>query len=152
MDPEHGVVHPLPVEIRSSDEGELLTGIVVQEGRSGSERQELFAPQSLMWPAEGVPIRATHLQGEVGRAVPTRHPGGEIRIRLKATAEIRSAFQSGKKFLSAEFFSLRESRAAGNIREIESALLSGVAMVRDPEYKQATAEIRAKPTKRSKWL
>ena len=54
--------------------------------------------------------------------------------------------QGGKKFLSAEFHSrCVESRSAGGIREIESALLAGVALVSSsPEYKQATAEIRTK--------
>ena len=151
MEPEHGVVHIIPLEIRESDDGEHLVGVVVQEGRAGTARKELFTPQSLTWPSEGIPVRTEHLQGEAGRAVPTRHPGGEIRIRLKATPEIRSAYQAGKKFLSAEFFALRESRSAG-IREIESALLSGAAMVSSPEYKQATAEIRTKPKRLSKWL
>ena len=151
MDPEHGVVIGVPLELRESDDGEHLVGVVVQEGRAGTARKELFTPQSLTWPAEGIPVRSEHLKGEVGRAVPTRHPGGEIRIRLKATPEIRSAYQAGKKFLSAEFFALRESRSAG-IREIESALLSGAAMVSDPEYRQATAEIRTKPRRLSKWL
>ena len=151
MDAEHGVVTGVPLELRESDEGEHLVGTVLQEGRAGTARKELFTPQSLTWPAEGIPVRAEHLKGEVGRAVPTRHPGGEIRIRLKATPEIRSAYQAGKKFLSAEFFALRESRSAG-IREIESALLSGAAMVSSPEYKQATAEIRTKPKRLSKWL
>ena len=151
MEPEHGVANTIPLEIRESDDGEHLVGVVVQEGRAGTARKELFTPQSLTWPAEGIPVRTEHLQGEAGRAVPTRHPGGEIRIRLKATPEIRSAYQAGKKFLSAEFFALRESRSAG-IREIESALLSGAAMVKDPEYRQATAEIRTKPKRLSKWL
>ena len=151
MTPEHGVVIGVPLELRESDQGEHLVGTVIQEGRAGTVRKELFAPQSLTWPAEGIPVRTEHLRGEVGRAVPTRHPGGEIRIRLKATPEIRSAYQEGKKFLSAEFFALRESRSAG-IREIESALLSGAAMVRDPEYRQATAEIRTKPRRLTKWL
>ena len=152
MDPEHGVVNTVPLEIRESDEGEHLVGVVVQEGRAGTARKELFTPGSLVWPAEGIPIRDTHLVGEVGRSVPTRHPGGEIRIRLKATPAIRSAYESGKKFLSCEFHSILESRAAGGIREIESALLAGVAMVIDPEYRQATAEIRTKPKRLSKWL
>ena len=151
MDAEHGVVVGVPLELRESDEGEHLVGVVVQEGRAGTVRKEIFSPQSLSWPAEGVPIRTEHLQGEVGRAVPTRHPGGEIRIRLKATPEIRAAYQAGKKFLSAEFFALRESQSAG-IREIESALLSGAAMVSSPEYKQATAEIRTRPKRLSRWL
>ena len=152
MKPEHGVVINAPLEIRESDEGEHLVGTVIQEGRSGTERRELFTPQSLTWPAEGIPLRTTHLQGEVGRAIPTRHPGGEVRIRVKATAEIRAAYQAWKKFLSAEFFAIRESRAAGNIREIEHALLSGAAMVVEPEYRQATAEIRTKRKRSRSWL
>ena len=152
MKPEHGVVINAPLEIRESDEGEHLNGIVIQEGRAGTERKELFTPQSLTWPAEGIPLRTTHLQGEVGRAIPTRHPGGEVRIRVKATAEIRAAYAAGKKFLSAEFFAIRESRAAGNIREIEHALLSGAAMVVEPEYRQATAEIRSKRRRVRSWL
>ena len=151
MDAEHGVVHNVPLELRESDEGEHLTGTVVQEGRAGSVRLEVFSPQSLTWPAEGIPVRTEHLRGEAARALPTRHPDGSVRIKVRATPEIRSAYQAGKKFLSAEFFALRESRSAG-IREIESALLSGAAMVANPEYKQATAEIRTKPKRLTKWL
>ena len=152
MDAEHGVVTGVPLELRESDEGEHLVGVVLQEGRAGTVRREIFSPGSLVWPAEGIPVRETHLQGEVARAVPTRHSGGEVRIKVRATPEIRAAYQAGKKFLSAEFHALLESRAAGGIREIESALLAGVAMVVDPEYRQATAEIRTKPRRLSKWL
>ena len=151
MDPEHGVVHNVELEIRESDAGEHLVGTIIQEGRSGSVRRELFTPQSLTWPAEGIPVRTEHLRGEAARALPTRHPDGSVRIKVRATPEIRSAYQAGKKFLSAEFFALRESRSAG-IREIESALLSGAAMVSSPEYKQAVAEIRTRPKRLSKWL
>ena len=151
MDPEHGVVHNVELEIRSSDEGEHLNGVVIQEGRAGSVRREIFSPNSLSWPAEGIPVRTEHLRGEAARALPTRHSDGSVRIKVRATPEIRAAYQAGKKFLSAEFFALRESRSAG-IREIESALLSGAAMVADPEYRQATAEIRTKPKRLSKWL
>ena len=152
MDPESGVVHNAPLEIRETDDGEYLNGIIVQEGRAGTVRKELFSPGSLVWPSEGIPIRTTHLQGEVGRAVPTRHSNGEVRIKLKATPEIRSAFESGKKFLSAEFFALKESRAGGNIREILSGMLAGAAMVVSPEYSQAVAEIRTKTKRLPSWL
>lgn len=131
----------IPVEIREADGSQWLSGVVIAEGRAGSTRQELFAPGSAQWSADGIVVRATHLQGEVGRAVPTRHPGGEIRIRLKATPEIRSAFESGKRFFSSEFHALKVQHSAG-IREVLSALLVGAAMVDDPEYKQATAELR----------
>ena len=133
----------IPVEIRDTDGAQWLSGVILAEGRAGSTRQELFAPGAAQWPAEGVVLRTEHLRGEVGRAVPTRHPGGEIRIRLKATAEIRQAYEAGKRFLSAEFHALQEQRSAG-IREVLSALLVGAAMVSDPEYVQATAELRSK--------
>ena len=151
MNAEHGVQINVPIEIRASDDGEHLNGVILQEGRVGSERRELFVNQSLQWPSEGIPIRTTHLQGEVGRAVPTRHSNGEVRIKIKSTPEIRTAFESGKKFLSAEFFAIKESRTAGT-REIEHALLSGAAMVTSPEYKQAVAEIRTKTKRLPSWL
>ena len=131
----------IPVEIREADGAQWLSGVVVAEGRAGSTRQELWTPGAAQWSADGIVVRATHLQGEVGRAVPTRHPGGEIRIKVRATPEIRQAYESGKRFLSAEFHALKEQRSAG-IREVLSALLVGAAMVDDPEYKQATAELR----------
>ena len=133
----------IPVEIREADGSQWLSGVVLAEGRAGSMRQELFAPGAAQWPAEGIVVRETHLQGEVGRAVPTRHPGGEVRIKVRATPEIRQAYESGKRFLSAEFHALKEQRSAG-IREVLSALLVGAAMTDDPEYIQATAEIRSK--------
>ena len=145
MDPEHGVVHNVPLEIRESDEGEHLVGVVVQEGRAGTARQELFAPQSLIWPAEGIPVRTTHLQGEVGRAIPTRHSGGEIRIRLKATPAIRSAYESGKRFLSAQSSSPSEKveRAVG-----EPSERSSPRCWRAPRW-SARPGVRGKPPLRS---
>ena len=38
MNPEHGVVNTIPLELRESDGGEHLMGVVVQEGRAGSVR------------------------------------------------------------------------------------------------------------------
>ena len=133
----------IPVEIREADGSQWLSGVVLAEGRAGSTRSELFAPGSAQRPAEGIVLRTEHLHGDAGRAVPTRHPGGEVRIKVRATPEIRQAFKSGKRFLSAEFHALKEQRSAG-IREVLSALLVGAAMVADPEYVQATAELRSK--------
>ena len=131
----------IPVEIRDADGAQWLSGVVLAEGRAGSTRSELFAPGAARWAAEGIAVRTEHLRGDVGRAIPTRHPGGEIRIKLRATAEIRAAFESGKRFLSAEFHALAEQRSAG-IREVLEALLVGAAMTDDPEYVQARAELR----------
>ena len=141
----------IPVELREADGAQWLSGVVLQEGRAGTTRKELFAPQSVTWPAEGITVRTVHLQDDVGRAIPTRHAGGEIRIKVRATSEIRSAWAAGKRFFSAEFHALSESRAAAGIRELLSAYLVGVSLVADPEYSQAVAELRSK-SKARVWL
>ena len=67
MEPEHGVVINVPLEIRESDDGEHLVGTVHPrgQGRNGKTRT-LRESMSLTWPAEGIPVRTTHLKGEVG--------------------------------------------------------------------------------------
>ena len=110
----------------------------------------MFAPGSLVWASDGVAIRAKHLGAEDSRAIPTREAGGEIRIAAPASPAIVAAFNEGRKFLSIEFHALQETRSKAGIREIQSAFLPGVALVADPEYKQATAEVRS--TRRRVWL
>ena len=139
-----------PVEVRESASGPMLHGVLIQEGRAASARAEVFAPGSLVWASEGVAIRAQHLGVEDARAVPTREANGEIRIAAPASAAIVAAFNEGRKFLSIEFHALQETRSKSGIREIQSAFLPGVALVADPEYKQATAEVRTR--QRRIWL
>ena len=141
----------IAVELRGADGAQWLSGVVLQEGRAGTTRKELFCPQSVTWPAEGIIVRTTHLQDDVGRAIPTRHAGGEIRIKVPSTPEIRSAWDAGKRFFSAEFHALEETRAAAGIRELLSAYLVGASLVAAPEYKQAVAELRHK-SKARVWL
>ena len=141
----------IPVELRAADGAQWLSGVVLQEGRMGTSRKELFAPLSVTWPAEGITVRTAHLQDDVGRAIPTRHEGGEIRIKVPATPEIRKAWDAGKRFFSAEFHALKEeTRAAAGIRELLSAYLVGASLVAAPEYQQAVAELRHK--RRRVWL
>ena len=118
-----------PVEIRSAgaDDGPHLTGVLLQEGRAASVRAEVFAPLSVVWGEDGVAVLTEHRGAEVGRAIPSRHPNGEIRIRMPATPAVQSAFTS-KKFLSIEFVSLSETRMASGIREIARAYVSAAAM------------------------
>ena len=112
----------------------------------------MFAPGALTWPAEGIAIRTEHRGVEVGRAIPSRHLNGEIRISAKASPEIREAFSS-KRFLSVEFTSLDETRNAAGIREIARAYVDGAAMTDQPEYTQARAELRKKrPARVTVWL
>ena len=143
--------HVCPVEIREATDGPFLHATIVQEGRSASQRFELFAPLSIIWPSDGVAILTEHRGREVGRAIPSRQPNGEIRISAKATPEIRAAFTS-KRFMSVEFTSLAETRTAAGVREIARAFVDAAAMTNNPEYVQATAEVRSKGARRRFWL
>ena len=140
-----------PIEIRESSAGPMLHGALIQEGRAASARAELFAPLSLVWSSDGVAIRAEHRGVEVARAIPTREANGEIRIAASASAPLVAAYNEGRRFLSIEFHALQESKSAVGLREIQKAYLPGAALVADPEYKQATAEIRAR-SRRRVWL
>ena len=146
----HGESLCAPIELRESEAGPTLHGVLIQEGRAASVRAEVFAPLSLVWASEGVAIRAEHLGAEDSRAIPTRQANGEIRIAAPASPALVAAYNEGRKFLSIEFHSLRETRSKAGVREIQSAFLPGVAMVAEPEYLQAGAEIRSK--RRKVWL
>ena len=146
----HGESLCAPIELRESETGPVLHGCLIQEGRAASARAELFAPGSLQWSAEGIALRAEHLGAEDSRAIPTREANGEIRISAPASAALVAAYNEGRKFLSIEFHSLKETRSAAGVREIQSAFLPGAALVADPEYTQATAEVRAR--QRRVWL
>ena len=139
-----------PVELREADNGPVLHGVLIQEGRAASARAEVFAPLSLVWASDGVAIRAKHLGPEDSRAIPTREANGEIRIAAPASPALVAAFNEGRKFLSIEFHAVQETRSAAGVREIQQAFLPGAALVSDPEYKQATAEVRAR--QRRVWL
>ena len=139
------------IEIREAEGGDRLVGTILQEGRAASVRPELFAPGALVWGDDGIAIRTEHRGAEVARAMPVRGPHGDIRISAVATPEIRAAFASGKRYLSAEFQPLAEIRTVGNIREIQRAFIGAAAMVRDPEYVQARAEVRARASRRRRW-
>ena len=140
-----------PVELREADGGPMLHGVLIQEGRAASVRAEVFAPGSLLWASEGVAIRAEHRGVEVTRAIPTRdQTNGEISIATPAPPALVAAFNEGRKFLSIEFHAVQETRSKSGVREIQQAFVPGAAMVADPEYKQAVAEIRAR--QRRVWL
>ena len=144
------VLQCVSVEVRESETGPMLHGVLIQEGRVASVRSEVFAPLSLVWASDGIAIRAKHLGAEDSRAIPTREANGEIRIAASASAPLVAAFNEGRRFLSIEFHALQETRSAAGIREIQRAFLPGVALVSDPEYQQARAEVRAR--QRRVWL
>ena len=146
----HGESLCSPVELRESETGPMLHGVLIQEGRAASARAEVFAPLSLVWASEGVAVRAEHRGVEVTRAIPTREANGEISIATPAPPALVAAFNEGRKFLSIEFHAVQETRSAAGVREIQQAFLPGVALVADPEYKQARAEVRKR--QRRVWL
>ena len=76
----------LPVEIREGqDKQPQIDGILVQEGRAGSIRRELFTPGSVLWPSEGVGILVGHGGPLAGTVQPTRETNGEIRFSAPAS-------------------------------------------------------------------
>ena len=107
------------VELRDSESGPVLHGVILQEGRAGRRRRELFAPGSVAWPPEGIAIRTAHLGPTEATAIPTREPTGEIRISAPATPAIVAAVKAGRNRMSVEFAPLRETRTESGIREIE---------------------------------
>ena len=139
-----------PVEVRESATGPMLHGVLIQEGRAARARAEVFAPLSLVWASDGIALRAEHRGVEVTRAIPTREANGEIRIAAPASAALVAAFNEGRRFLSIEFHALKETRSKSGVREIQQAFLPGVALVSNPEYAQARAEVRAR--QRRVWL
>ena len=138
------------IEIREAKDGPMLHGVLIQEGRAASVRREVFAPLSLVWASDGISIRSKHLGAEDSRAIPTRQANGEIRIEAPASPALVAAYNEGRKFLSIEFHAVQETRSKSGVREIQRAFLPGAALVSEPEYKQATAEVRS--TQRRVWL
>ena len=132
------------VEVRASDAGPMLHGVVLTEGRASSGgRRELFAPLSTIWPPEGIAILAVHRSAPEVRAVPTREPNGEIRIAVRATDTIRRAVDiDGRRFMSVEFHALEERTTSGGVREVLRAVLTAAALVPNPEYDTTRAEVR----------
>ena len=130
------------LEVRESETGPMLHGVVLQEGRAAQGgRAESFAPLSVVWPATGIALLAEHRGAALAHAVPVRDADGSLRIATPATPAILEAFEA-RKFFSVEFHAISEVRTKAGVREITRALVESAAMVSSPEYKQATAEIR----------
>lgn len=130
------------VEIRETEDGPHLYGVLIQEGRAARRRREVFAPGAVEWPSDGVGILTRHHGAPEVRAVPNRQPDGRITLKAPATEAIRGAVSAGRRFMSVEFHSLRERRTESGIREILRALVPDVALVDSPEYAQTAAEVR----------
>ena len=143
---------PAAVELRETDGGPVLHGVLLTEGRAASGRRlELFAPGAAVWPAEGVEIRTVHLGPTEAVAVPVRH-GAEIRVAVPATPALVSAVRAGRNQMSVEFFPLMETRTASGVREVEHALITGATVTDRAEYTQTRAELRDRRRKVALWL
>ena len=130
------------VECRASEDGPMLHGVVITEGRAArGGLAEVFASGALTWREDGIGISTKHNAAPEVRAVPVRE-GNEIRISAKATPAIFAAVNAGKRYMSCEFHPITETRTAGGIREVELALLTGAALTDNPEYHQTSAEFR----------
>ena len=136
------------IELRQR--GKRLEGVIVQEGRAASVRKEIFTPGSVQWSANGINLRAGHGGRSVAVAFPERRSSGEISISVPINSGILSALDKHGNGLSVEFIALEERSLRSGIREIRRAYVDAAALVRNPEYEQATAEIRNK--RRLKWL
>ena len=136
--------HAFEIEIRENAGRQLeLRGTILTEGRAASGgRAELFAPGSVEWPAEGIGLAIGHDGPTLCRAQPIRKRDGRLRIRAKATDEIREAVKGGRRFMSVEFFSLAERRTKGGVREILTCVCTRAALVDKPEYDCTIAELR----------
>ena len=73
--------HSFSVEVREAAPGRRrLYGVMVTEGRAASGgRRELFAPNSVSWPSEGVGISIGHHNPVEVRAHATRDRAGRSR-------------------------------------------------------------------------
>ena len=150
-------------EIRLSDDPDrmspgILTGVLMPYETRASDRDEMFASDSLYWPEGGVVLREQHnRQAPITRFSPeSRDSALHVSIPLPNTQRGRDAavmVRNGTlRGLSVEFRSERETRQAGT-RVIQRAQLVGAGLVDDPAYGSATVEVRQDGSKRRRiWL
>ena len=138
-------------EVRA--EGRRLSGVAMRYGDVSPSHKERFEPGSIRL-AESVHLDLHH---DPERAV-AWHPGGGLKLDNgrdvlamraelppipaadRALAEIRAGRIGG---LSVEFQAVKERRE-GPIRVIESAVLSGIGIVKSPSYGASHVEARAR--------
>ncbi len=142
------------VECRASEDGPMLRGVILQEGRAASGgRAEVFAPGSAVWPSDGIGILLEHLAPPVARAVPERSDHGEIRIAVPASPAILQAVeQEGRRYMSVEFRAEDDHQTPGGVREIRRAMIIAAALTATPEYDTTSAEVRSRRTEPRVWL
>lgn len=125
-----------------------VRGTILQEGRAASIRREIFAPGSVIWPASGINILSEHRGKSLGVSYPQRNTDGRITVDIPINSAVLETVRK-RPYMSVEFVALDESRTKGGIREIRSAIVDAAAFVAEPEYEQATTEIRKR---KRRWL
>ena len=147
------MTHNCKIEIRETDGRPRLVGTILHEGRAArGGLAEVFEPNSVAWPEEGIGILLQHYGAPETRAVPVREAGGAIRVSVPATPAIVAAVQSGRDQMSVEFHALRETRTAGGVRAIERAFVDGATLTDNAEYPGTAAEIRDRKRRVRTWL
>ena len=126
-----------------------LVGTLIRYGVKSSDRAEMFMPESLYWPKEGILIDEQHNRAApILRATPFLE-GQELKVDAPvpdtqrgrdAITNVRAGVLTG---LSVTFHSEKETRSKG-IREIRRAFLPRAGLVDVGSYKEATVEIRRK--------
>ena len=126
-----------------------LTGTILTYNERASDRAEIFEPDALTWPADGVVLNRQHQRGapimritpEVrGMAVVVDQPLPDTAAGRDAAREIREGLFKG---LSVEFRAVREAYRNG-VRYIAEAGLFAVGLVDTPSYAGSLAEVRDK--------
>ena len=141
------------IRLEAAPEGKgpgRLVGILMTYGQRAGDRPEVFQPDSLHWPADGVVLREMHdRRAPLARFIPSVE-GAEVRvdIPLPDTQRARDAatlVKSGTlRGLSVEFFPEKETAAAGDLRVIHRARLVGAGLVDDPAYSESTVSVRSR--------
>ena len=145
------VQYVVPVELRDADDGPMLRGVVLQEGRAAAGgRAEVFSPFSVVWPHDGISLRGEHRGSELARVVPTRDTDGSLRVETRATPAILDRVRHAASTSLSSFTRWPRSARPGGVREIQRALIEAAALVPNPEYPNVRAEVRSK--RRRVWL
>ena len=150
-------------EIRLAEDPEkrgpgVIHGVLMPYGEIASDRPEMFAEASLVWPDEGIVLREMHnRQAPIVRFVPLSAPGeARVVIPLPPTQRGRDAATGVKngtyRGLSVEFRAHQEGRQ-GMVRVIHRGMLHGAGLVDDASYKGASIEVRERRQRRPRiWL
>ena len=138
----------------------LLRGVLMRYGDQAKDRNERFTTGALQWPSAGIvlnrehdardPIMIVHPRAEADQ-VTIEEPLPDTESGRHAAAMVRDGTAGG---LSVEFRALRQTIQHG-IRVIDSAFLSGAALVDAAAYRHATVEMRRRldqPHRTAPWL